>query len=154
MLLRNFPLKNGRPRGAEQTQNYVDALALKRSVDEMAEEFVERNQGTPDLDISSDGVALNNYSVYTESLSSCRTKGVLSMGPGENGESAPVYMRTEVVPKKLADRTLTLERRGDRQHYTRQLKDSSQVEHLVHDHATDTINYFVRDEQGRFPKKS
>lgn len=150
MLLRNFPLKNARPRGAEQTKNYVDALTIKRRADDFASKAGEFNETTHDLDTSPDGVALNGVSIYTDTLSPTRVMGAVSLGAGQDGEREVDSMHLQLTPKRESNRAYSYRLDGDRAHYTRKFNNQDHVTHLVHDLATDTINLFVRDEQGRF----
>ena len=43
MLPRNFPLRNARPQGRQQTNDYVKALDLKQEADELATQMVKTN---------------------------------------------------------------------------------------------------------------
>ena len=135
MLLRNFPLRNARPQGRQQTNHYVKALDLKQEADELATQMVKTNDDGYDLDASPNGVA-----------------GVASF---EGSREAPqsLQLQADIVPESENDRTLARRQDGDRVHYSRQFRrNEAVVEHLVHDTATDTINYFLRDPNGQFIK--
>lgn len=151
MYLRNFPLQNARPRGAVETRNYVNALSMKRGGEEVRTAVAARNQQYVDLDAAVDGVALDDSRFSIGSFERTRVLGVLSFdGSTEEGPGEVDYMRVDIVPQSKADRTLTFRKDGELDRYTRQYEDSGKVQHLVHDTQTDTINFFLRDDQGRF----
>ncbi len=148
MKLKNFPLHNARPRSPEQTRDYVKALSLKRNAEQISEQFAERNQSKSDLDDSQDGVALSYSQVKTYNLGYSKLTGALSM----NGEGTVEHMQVDVVPDRKSNRSLGFSVEGERVRYRRHFEGSKVVEHLVHDTATDTINYFLRTPEGRFVK--
>lgn len=150
MKLRNFPYQNAKPRGAEQTRHYVEALALKRTADNIADAFAGKNGQDADLDISADGVALNNNQVYTYELDYSRLTGALSL----DAQKEPAAMQVDVNPDRGYDQTFSLAKDGDKLRYTRRREGSDVVDHLVHDLATDTINYFARTPEGQFVSNS
>ena len=151
MLLRNFPLKNGRPKGREQTNRYVKALDLKQEVDQLAKQMVEKNDTNYDLDSSPNGVAMNYSEVHMGSnLGYGKVNGVASF-QGTQESPDHLEVQADIVPKRETNRTLTRREEGDIVRYTRELhRDNGPVEHLVHDTATDRINYFLRNDKGQF----
>lgn len=153
MLLRNFPLRNARPQGRQQTNNYVKALDLKQEADELATQMAKTNDDGYDLDASPNGVAMNYRKLYMGgNLGRGKVTGVASFeGSKETPQS--LQLQADIVPESENDRTLARRQEGDRVHYSRQFRrNEAVVEHLVHDTATDTINYFLRDPNGQFIK--
>jgi hypothetical protein len=151
MLLRNFPLNNGRPKGREQTNRYVKALDIKQEADQLATTMVEKNGTTYDLDPSPNGVALDYREIKMgANLGYGDVTGVASF-QGSQEDPNQLELQADIVPDKGANRTLTRREDGDTVHYTRQFdRDKGPVEHLVHDTATDRINYFLRNDKGQF----
>ena len=154
MLLRNFPMHNARPKGREQTNNYVKALDMKQEADHLAQRMAGMDGHNRDLDSSPNGVALNYTEIYMgDNLGRGDVTGVVSF---EGSKDAPekAYLQADIVPDKITNRTLTRREDGDTVHYTRQFENKTTVEHMVHDTATDTISYFLRNEKGQFLKDS
>lgn len=149
MKLKNFPLHNAKPRGAEQTRDYVKALNLKRNTEAASVQFANKNQSQFDLDTSEDGVVLNSGAIHTAGLGHAKLTGALSLDPERKVE----YMQVDVVPDKFTNRTLSYEKDGEKVRYSLRYSNSDVVEHLVHDTATDTINYFLRTPTGQFVKE-
>lgn len=151
MLLRNFPLSNGRPQGREQTNNYVKALDIRQEADQLAGEMVSRNDDDYDLDPSPNGVAMNYHEIYMgRNLGRGDVTGVASF-QGSKEAPAQLEMQADIVPDRGGNRTLTRREDGDTVRYTRQFRgNESVVEHLVHDTATDRISYFLRNDKGQF----
>ena len=153
MLLRNFPLRNGHPQGRRQTNDYVKALDLKQEADELATQMVKTNDDGYDLDPSPNGVAMNYRKLYMGSnLGRGKATGVASFeGSAESPSS--LRLQADIEPESDNYRTLSRREDGDQVHYSRQFRrNEAVVEHLVHDTATDTINYFLRDPNGQFIK--
>ena len=151
MLLRNFPLNNGRPQGREQTNNYIKALDIRQESDQLANEMVARNDDDYDLDTSPNGVAMNYREIYMgRNLGRGDVTGIASF-QGTKETPSSVEMQVDIVPDKESNRTLTRREDGDTVRYTREFhKNAGVVEHLVHDTATDRINYFLRNDKGQF----
>ena len=154
MLLRNFPITNARPKGREQTNNYVKALDIKQEADHLAQHMAKMDGQSRDLDSSPNGVALNYTEIYMgDNLGRGDVTGVVSFeGTKEAPEKA--YLQADIVPDRITNRTLTRHEDGDTVHYTRQFEKKPTVEHMVHDTATNTISYFLRNEKGQFIKDS
>jgi hypothetical protein len=151
MLLRNFPLSNARPTGRDQTNNYIKALDIKQETDQLATSMVAQNNDSYDLDSSPNGVALNYRNTYMgTNLGRGKVTGVASF-EGTKEATKHVALQADIVPDDDSNRTLTRREDGDTVRYTRQFSNNrSVVEHLVHDTATDTINYFLRNDKGQF----
>jgi hypothetical protein len=151
MLLKNFPLNNGRPKGRAQTNHYVKALDIKQEADQLASKMVEKNDGGYDLDPSPNGVAMDYREIHMGSnLGYGDVTGVASF---QGSQEAPEHLelQADIVPDKGSNRTLTRREDGDTVRYTRQFnRDGGVVEHMVHDTATDKINYFLRNDKGQF----
>ena len=139
--------------GRTQTNNYVKALDLKQEADELASQMVTTNDDGYDLDRSPNGVAMNYRKLYMgRNLGQGKVTGVASF-EGSKDSPESLQLQADIVPESDHDRTLSRQQDGERIHYSRQFRgNESVVEHLVHDTATGTINYFLRDDKGQFLK--
>ena len=152
MLLKNFPLSKAHPHGRAQTQNYVQALDIKQEADQVVAAMAKQDGDRFDLDPASNGVAMSNGEIWLgDNLRRGKVTGVASFeGTKESPEKS--YLQADIVPEGIADRTLTCNQEGDIVHYTRQYKNKEAVEHMVLDTATNTFNYFLRNDKGQFIK--
>lgn len=154
MLLRNFPLNSGRPRGREETNNYVQALDLKNEADQVAQAMIGRNGSDIDLNPAEDAVVLNDRNISTGANISWADVTGVAVFQGSQDSPESVFLQADIDPDRGSDRTLSKRTDGDVVRYSRQFHHQQVVEHMVHDTATDTFNYFKRDPQGHFLPKA
>lgn len=149
MLIKNFPM-NGVPRGREQSNNYVKALDLKSEAEQVAKAVVKHDGDSIDLNSSDYSVVLSDRNIQTGS--NIGWADITGVATYEGSKEAPESMRlqADVEPDRGGYRTLTMREDGDLMRYTRQSFSSDVVEHMVHDTATDTFNYFHRNPKGQF----
>ena len=151
MLINKFPI-NRVPSGRQQTNNYIKALDIKSEAEQVAKAVVQYDGSSSDLNPTDQHVALSRKQVKTgANLGYATITGAASY---EGSKEAPESIVLQAdLDMQHGDRTLTARKDGDKMRYTRQFMHQEVVEHMVHDTATDTFNYFLRDDQGRFLPK-
>lgn len=139
--------------GREQTNHYVKALDVKQEADQVSLAMIEENDGSYDLNPSDTSVVMDGKEINTgKNISYAKIRGFASF-QGSQAEPESVEMQADVIPDRGYNRTLTRRNDGDLIRYTRQSFGSEAVEHMVHDTATDTFNYFLRNDKGQFVKE-
>lgn len=152
MLINNFPM-NGVPRGREQANNYVKALDLKNEAEQVAKAVIVHDGDSVDLNSSENSVVLSDRNISTGS--NIGWADVTGVATYEGSKEAPesIHLQADVRPDRGGYRTLAMREDGELMRYTRQSFSSETIEHMVHDTATDTFNYFLRDKSGHFLPK-
>ena len=153
MLLTNFPM-NGAPRGRTQTNNYVKALDLKNEAEQVASSMIARDGDSCDLNKTEGHVVLSYQNFNTgDNIRYADVTGVATY-KGSEQDPETESLQADVNPDRGSNRALSIRQDGDKVRYTRQYTSNNVVEHMVHDTATDTFNFFLRDENGHFLPKS
>ena len=153
MILRNYPLTNARPRGSEETRNYVAALDLKNEAEQVAKAMMFKDGDGIDLDPTSNSVVMDDRNIGTgDNIGWADVTGVVNF-EGTAREPDSVFLHADIDPDRGQDRTLTIRQDGDLVRYTRQFAGQNIVSHMVHDTATGTFNYIQRTPEGHFPPK-